>query len=164
MMSPMLSFGRRDLDRIDRLEDRGACLLHRRLERERAGHLERHFRRVDGVVRAVGQRHPEIHHRVARQPAALRRFADPLLDGGPEVLRDRAAEDLVGELEAGAAGQRLELDPAIAELAAPAGLLLVRPLRGADLLLDRFEVGNLGLLEDRFDAELLLIFAIATST
>jgi hypothetical protein len=45
-----------------------------------------------------------------------------------EVLGDGAAENLVGELEFGAARQRLHLDPAIAELPVAAGLLLVPAL------------------------------------
>ena len=53
----------------------------------------------------------------------------PFSTAGRKLLRNRAAENLVRELEAGAAGQRLDLDPAVAELAAPAGLFLVPPLR-----------------------------------
>ena len=46
-------------------------------------------------------------------------------------MRDHAALDLVDELEARAVAvvERLDLDVAVAELAAPAGLLLVAPVR-----------------------------------
>jgi hypothetical protein len=100
-------------------------------------------RRRDG---AVGQRDPEIHDRVPRQPAALGGFPDSLLDGRTEVLRNRSAEDLVDELEPAAARQGLQFDPAVPELPAPSGLFLVTPLDGGDSSLDRFEIGHFGLL------------------
>src|SRR5581483_7703234 len=69
--------------------------------------------------------------------------ADPLVDRRAVALRDDAADDLVHELVAELAvrrRQRLEHDRAIAELAAPAGLLLVavpRPRLLANRLLVR---------------------------
>ena len=52
----------------------------------------------------------------------------PFSIGGNEVARNRAAENLVGELEFPAARQRLHANPAIAELPVAAGLLLVPAL------------------------------------
>src|SRR6185437_12291920 len=60
--------------------------------------------------------------------AALRALLDALFDRGDEVARDGAAEDLVDELEASAAFERLHADLAVAELAVAAGLLLVPSL------------------------------------
>ena len=57
------------------------------------------------------------------------RVLDALLDRRHELPRDRAAEDVVDELEVAAARQRLELHLAVAELAVAAGLLLVPAVR-----------------------------------
>ena len=103
----------------------GLAFCHGVLEGQRAGDLERHFRGVDVVVLAVEQPHLEVDHRIAGEEAAPAGLLDPLLDRRPEVVRDGAAEDLVGEREVLAARQRLDLDLAVGELAAAAGLLLV---------------------------------------
>ena len=55
----------------------------------------------------------------------LERVDDALLDRRDVVARHHAAGDLVLELEAGAARQRLDLEHDVAELAVAAGLLLV---------------------------------------
>ena len=57
------------------------------------------------------------------------RLLDALVDRRPEALRDHAADDLVDELVADVALDRLDHDVAVAELAAAAGLLLVAALR-----------------------------------
>ena len=66
---------------------------------------------------AVGERHPEVDHRVAVADAALHLGAHALLDAGDELAGYGAADDLVDELEAGALGQRLHLDVADGVLA-----------------------------------------------
>src|SRR5204862_5082647 len=66
--------------------------------------------------------------------------------------RNRAAEDVVHELEVAAARQRLELDLAVAELPVPAGLLLVPAVRlgrGGD----RFAIRDPRQLQRDLDAE-----------
>ena len=98
------------------------------LESDAAGGLERQFVRVDVVIRAVVQDHPEVDDREAGEISTLRRFHDALFHRRNVVLRNRAAEDLVDELEVAAARQRLHLDLAIAELAVAAALLLVASL------------------------------------
>ena len=65
----------------------------------------------------------------------------PFLDRRDELARDRAAEDVVDELEVAAARQRLELDLAVAELAVAAGLLLVAAVR-LGRRRDRLAVGD----------------------
>ena len=77
--------------------------------------------------------------RRAGELAVVHRLLDPLVDGGPEALRDDAADDLVDELVADVALDRLEHDRAVAELAAPAGLLLVAGV-GPRLLADRLQI------------------------
>ena len=68
---------------------------------------------------------------------------------------NRAAEDVVDELEVAAARQRLELDLAVAELAVPAGLLLVPAVRFGRRG-DRLAVGDARQLEVDLDAEAAL--------
>ena len=80
------------------------------------------------MVLAVVELHLEVDHRVAREEALQARLLDALLDRRDEVLGDRAAEDVVDELEVRAARERLHADPAVAELAVAAGLLLVAPV------------------------------------
>jgi hypothetical protein len=92
--------------------------------------LKRHFRRVDGVVRAVVERRAHANHRVAGEHAFLHGLDDPLLDRGDEVPRHGPAHDLVHELEALLHGLEPHMD--VAELAPSAGLLLVTPLLAAD--------------------------------
>src|SRR4029078_12256818 len=84
-----------------------------------------HLRRVDGVVRPVDQRHAEPRDGRADQLDVLHRLLDALVDGRPEALRNHAADDLVDELVPLVVVDRLDLDVAVAELAATAGLLLL---------------------------------------
>ena len=83
------------------------------------------------------------------------RLLDPLVDRRPEALRDHAADDLVDELVADVALERLDHDVAVAELAAAAGLLLVAALR-ARLGLDRLDVRDARLVQLDLDAEAAL--------
>ena len=80
------------------------------------------------------------------------RLLDPLVDRGPEPLRDHAADDLVDELVADALLDRLKHDRRVAELAAAAGLLLVLPLR-ARLAADRLQIRDARLVQIDLDAE-----------
>ena len=76
----------------------------------------------------------------------------PFSTAGHELARDRAAEDVVDELEVGAARQRLDLDLAVAELAVAAGLLLVAAVRFGRRL-DRLAVRDARRLQVDVDAE-----------
>ena len=78
----------------------GSRLLVGVLERHRAGDLERHLRRVDGVVRAVDEPDADALDRRAGELAVRHRLLDALVDRRPEALRDHAADDLVDELVA----------------------------------------------------------------
>ena len=98
------------------------------------------------MVAAVEDGDLEVDDGVAGEIAARGGFDDSLFDGGNEVARDCAAEDFVGELEAGAARQRLHANFAVAELAVAAGLLFVAAV-GLGLGADGFAIGNLGRLE-----------------
>ena len=98
------------------------------------------------MIFAVVEAHAEIHHRKSRQKAALGRIAHALFHRRNPVLGNRAAENIVHELDSRAARQRLHLDAAHAELPVAAGLLLVLAF-GVGLAANRLAVGNLGRLE-----------------
>ena len=118
----------------------------RRGLRQRLGHAdppggaEGELGAVDAVVGAVDQGHRDVDHRKAER-ALGERVLDAGLDRGDPLLGDHPAGDLVVELEAVAARQRLHLDHAIAELAVAARLLLVAAALG-DGLADRFLVAD----------------------
>ena len=94
------------------------------------------------MVLAVVELDAEVDHRVAGEEALPPDLLDALLDGRDEVARDRAAVDVVHELEVLAAGQRLDADPAVGELAVAAGLLLVAAM-GLGRARDGLAVGDL---------------------
>ena len=104
------------------------------------------------MVRTVEHRHAEIHHGEAGEIAAHACFLDALFDGRNELSRNRAAEDVVDELEVRSARQRLHLDLAVAELPVAAGLLLVPAVR-LRCSLDRLAVRNARRLQVDVDAE-----------
>ena len=66
--------------------------------------------------------HLHVHHRVARQHAARDGLFDAVDDRRDVFLGNRAADDLVLDLDALAALVGLERDAGVAVLAAPAGL------------------------------------------
>src|SRR5690606_41507748 len=82
-----------------------------------------------------------VDHREAGGAARLHRLLEALLGGGDEGAADRPADDGALELEAAAAGERLEVDDAHAELAVAAGLLLVATLDAGDAAGDSLPVG-----------------------
>jgi len=92
-------FRRHDFDIHDRFEKDRNRLSSRLPEGHRTGDLERHFRRVDVVVRAVVQDRADAGDRVARQDSALERFLDALLRRLDELARHRSADHLVDKLE-----------------------------------------------------------------
>ena len=77
------------------------------------------------MILAIVQDGAEVHDRKSRQESAGSGIADALLHRRNPVFRDGAAEDIVDELHALAALDRLHLDAANAELAVPTGLLFV---------------------------------------
>jgi len=107
------------------------------------------------VVAAVDERHAHALHGRAGKVAVLEGFLDSLVDGGAESLRDDAADDLVDELVADAFLDGLDLDVAVAELAAAAGLLLVAAVRTRPAL-DRLDVWHARLVQLHLDAEAAL--------
>src|SRR5581483_9522706 len=144
-----------DFDAHHRFEQDRLGFLRRVLERHRAGDLERHFRRVDVVVRAVIQLHLHVVDRVAGQDAARERFANAFLDRLDEFLRDRAADDFVLEDVAGARFARIHVDLRVAVLTAAARLLGVFHF-AVGRTRERLLVRDLRLADRRLDVELAL--------
>src|SRR5258708_32081426 len=93
------------------------------------------------MVAAVVHRDLHIDDREAGQKTLAKSVADPFFDRGNEVARNHAADNLVLELKAGAARERLDAEPAVAVLAATTRLLLQFPLR-LGVSFDRFLVWN----------------------
>ena len=118
------SFGADDLDQMDRLEQHRLALRQAFDDADAAGGAERHVGGIDGVIRAVDQRHVQVDHRKAER-AVLERVDDAFLDGGNVVARHHAAGDLVLEGKARAARHRLDVEHDVAVLAVAARLLLV---------------------------------------
>ena len=75
------------------------------------------------MVGPIIQGHTHVDHLITGQVTASHRFAHAFFHRRDIIARDRAADDLVDELESFARRQRLDLQPSIAELTAPAGLL-----------------------------------------
>ena len=107
------------------------------------------------MVRTVEHLDPEIDQRISGEHAAHRRFLDSAVHGRDVLPRNRAADDLVDELVAGAARLRREPHPAVAELATSAGLFLVAAL-ALGLCLDRLAIGDPRLRQLGRHAELSL--------
>ena len=77
------------------------------------------------MVLAVVHDDAHVLQRVARDRAFAQHLAHSFFYRGNELVGNRAAHDLVDELEARAARERLDLEVHLAELARAAGLLLV---------------------------------------
>ena len=107
------------------------------------------------MVLAVVEGHADVDHRVAAEVALLERLDHALLDRRDERARNGAAHHLVDELEAAAARQGLDPQPAVGVLAAAAALLLVLAL-GLGLPRDRLVVGHVRRGEVHRDAEAAL--------
>ena len=152
----------------DRLQQAGLGFLEHVAEGHRTGRLEGRFRAVHRVILAEVDLHADVDHAAAGDHAAGDPLLEPLFHGGQEVVGNGAAHDRVhpeevgllvvvvfthrGELGLGAellgigAGREGEhADVHFAKLAASAGLLLV-PVASLSLGLNRFAVGNLGLV------------------
>src|SRR6185369_16637874 len=97
------------------------------------------------MVLAVVDRDADVLERESRNRALGKRMADALLDRRDKLVRDRAADDVVDELEPAAARERLDPEVDLAELAGAAGLLLVAVV-ALGRARDRFPVGDRGRL------------------
>src|ERR1700690_1491708 len=104
------------------------------------------------MIGSVCKRNLHINHRIPGNKAFLQLLNNSLLYSRPILLGEDSADNFIDKLEAPSSRKWLELDPAIPELSAAAGLFLVPSLRpGAGL--DRLPVGNLRCLHGNLHAE-----------
>jgi len=104
------------------------------------------------MVGTKNQRDAKIHDGVAGDNAFGRRFLNPFVNRRAVLGGNNAADDFIHELIARAARQRLDIDRAIAELTASAGLLLVTTLN-VGLAFDGFQIGDFRRVQIDFNAE-----------
>src|SRR5690348_1706108 len=147
--------GRHYFDLHDRLEQHRVGLVEAFLEAHRAGDLERHFRRVDFVVRTVDQAHLDVDDREPGHHAVGDGFLDALVDRGDVFLRNHAADDRVLELVTLAAFLRFDLQHDVAVLALAARLAHELAFL-LDRLADGFAVSHLRLADVGLHVELAL--------
>ena len=105
------------------------------------------------MVLPLETRDLHVDDREAERAPVLLGVDHALLDGGDEVPGDRAADDRVDELVAGAALLRLDPQPRDRELAVPAALLLEPALRFRGSV-DRLAIGDVHGVGLDLDAEL----------
>ena len=85
------------------------------------------------MVRAVGERHADVHHGIAGEHTGCHGFLHTMVHGGDVLVRDTTAGDLVDELVTPAGAGGLEVQYDVRVLTLTTGLLHVARLG----LLDR---------------------------
>src|ERR1039458_8561893 len=98
------------------------------------------------MVFAVEKHRGKIHDRISRQVSAFSRSTNALLDRGNEVVRNRAAENVVHKFKTCSMRPWLEFDAANRELSVAACLLFVFAFR-VGFSTNGFQVGNLRRLQ-----------------
>src|ERR1700678_1780923 len=107
------------------------------------------------MIGAVVNRTLKINHGKSGEIPTRSRFHDSLFNGGNEISRNGAAENLIGELELGAAREGLQANPAIAKLAVAAGLFFVTALHFRPAT-NGFAIGNFRRVQFHVDTVALL--------
>ena len=110
---------------------------------------------IHRMVLAVVDDYLHVLHRVTGDGALLEHLLDAFLHRGNELAGYRATHHLVGELEAGAPGQRFDFQEDFTELSRAARLLLVAMVAFGRAQ-DRLHVGDLWRSGGDVDAELVL--------
>ena len=128
-----------------RLEQYGICPRQTVLVRKACSHLERHFRRVNVMIRAVIEVSCKSDYRIACEYALLHCLKQTLLNCREEALRYRTADYALGERESVAlAGGKLDAYMTVLTVTARLLLMLTFSL---NRLLDSLAVCNLRLFE-----------------
>src|SRR5512140_847900 len=83
---PHVLVGDLDHDIDDRFEKGRLAFEDALLETEGSGDLESHFRRIDGMVRAIGQGNAKINNRITGEDALSHGFDNTLLHGRTVLL------------------------------------------------------------------------------
>ncbi len=107
------------------------------------------------MVGTVIEHHTKIDDRESGEIAARGGVADSFFHGRNVILRNRAAKNIVDELELAAARQRFHPDLAVAVLPVATGLFFVTSLH-VGLPADRLAIRNLGRLQNDFGVIALL--------
>src|SRR3546814_8414733 len=144
-----------NLDLHHRFEQLDAGLRRHFAHRRTASDFERQRRRIDVVIRAVGELDFEVDDREADHVTVFGRLAHALFDRRDIFARNVAALNLVDESDARAAFAGSDADLDAPELARAARLLLVG-IVDIDGLRERFAVRHLRRADVRFDLELAL--------
>src|SRR5215213_8400062 len=110
------------------------------VHRHASSEPESEFGAVDAVIASVDEADGDVDD-VEAERALTHRFAHAILDRWDPLLRDGPAVNLLLEMKAFPAAQRTDFDNHVAELAVPAGLLLVSSVL-ADGFPDRFPVAH----------------------
>ena len=84
----------------------------------------------------------DVGHGVTGHWAAFHTADDAFFDGGNELARNGAADDLIDEFEPFAARQRVGIDVTDAELTGTARLFLVLTFDAIDAFFNRFAIGD----------------------
>ncbi len=106
------------------------------------------------MIGAVIQGSLEEDHGIPGQNALVNALPQPLFNGGEEVPGHAAAEHVLGKDQILLLVLRLEFDPYVAELAVPAGLLLMAAV-GLKGFADLLTIGHAGGEKLDFDAKLV---------
>ena len=118
-------FGHGDAKVEDGFEQAGFGIEEGLLEGGLAGDLEGDVLGIDGVLFAVEEIDFDIDDRTAGEDAFGAGGLHAFLDGGDEHAVHVVADERVGELDAGVAGQWFDAHPDFGELTCSAGLFLV---------------------------------------
>ena len=136
----------------DRFKKNGARLSKTVFICNTCRNLERHFGRVNGMIRTVNQYSFKSYNRVACKNTLNDRFLKSLFNCGEIVLGNCTADNLFFKNKL-VTVMMAEFNPHITELTVTAGLFLVSALN-LDTLTDSFTVCNLGCLKCNGYAEL----------
>ncbi len=139
-------FGHGDGHGHDRFKDGGACLGDGLLHSQRGGNFKRLRGRVHRVIFAVYYGYLDIDHRVARNEAALERFAHAFFDAWNVLSGNHAADNLVLEDKGffTSCRQWFDLQPYVAKLTVATALPFVASI-GAGLFADGLAIGDAGI-------------------
>src|SRR5271154_6651172 len=118
----LIFIGRGAFDFHDRFEQNRTGLFEGVFERENSSHAEREFVRVNFVERAVNDFDFDVNDLIAGINTAFYGFLDAADDRRNIFLRNRAADNLVKDLDALAFFIRLDGDAGVAVLTFAAGL------------------------------------------
>ena len=139
-----------DVDVVNRFQEDRFSFRYGFLEGLGGSDFEGHFRRVDGVIRAIGQRDFDVDHGEAGDEAFFQGFADAFFNSRDVLFRHGTAKNLIDEFKGFARRQRFDIQEDMAELTVTAALFLMLTF-SCRLALDGFTIGDVDVFLFRFD-------------